>query len=309
MTSHCLFQESWWLDAVAPGQWRAAVVEKGGEVVARMPYVYKRKYGIPIITTPKLTPVLGPWLKPSGVKYAKRLAQEKDLLQNLLEQLPRHYYCSIPCDPSVTNLLPFYWAGFDLRVCYTYRLTDLSNKGALGSNLRENIRSDIRKAEKRVAVRSDLPLEQFYEVNRKAFSRQGKSVPYSLAFLQRLDDVTGERGQRRIFFAVDDQERIHAVCYIIWDSECAYYLMGGRAPELHNSGASSLLMWHAIQHAATVSQIFDFEGSMIEPIERFFRAFGAAQTPYYVAIKMHPALKVAMTVKNGLKGTPANRFV
>ena len=40
-------------------------------------------------------------------------------------------------------------------------------------------------------------------------------------------------------------------------------------------------MWHAIQFAATVSRVVDFEGSMMEPVERFFRGFGAVQTPYF----------------------------
>ena len=57
--------------------------------------------------------------------------------------------------------------------------------------------------------------------------------------------------------------------------------MGGGDPEFRNSGATSLLMWNAIQFASTVSQIFDFEGSMIESVERFFRGFGAVQTPYF----------------------------
>ena len=67
---------------------------------------------------------------------------------------------------------------------------------------------------------------------------------------------------------------------LVWNEHCAYYLMGGGDPELRSSGATSLAMWQAIQFAATVSRIFDFEGSMIEPIERFFRGFGAVQTPY-----------------------------
>jgi len=44
-------------------------------------------------------------------------------------------------------------------------------------------------------------------------------------------------------------------------------------------------VWHAIKHSATVTKSFDFEGSMIEPIERFFRAFGAIQTPYFAISK------------------------
>ena len=43
----------------------------------------------------------------------------------------------------------------------------------------------------------------------------------------------------------------------------------------------SLCMWHAIRFAASVSSRFDFEGSMLEPIERFFRSFGAQQLPYF----------------------------
>jgi hypothetical protein len=42
----------------------------------------------------------------------------------------------------------------------------------------------------------------------------------------------------------------------------------------------SLLLWEAIKHARTVTRTFDFEGSMIEPIERFFRAFGGTLTSY-----------------------------
>ncbi len=37
----CLFQQPWWLDAVAPGAWDAVVAEHGGRVVGRLPYVKK----------------------------------------------------------------------------------------------------------------------------------------------------------------------------------------------------------------------------------------------------------------------------
>ena len=57
--------------------------------------------------------------------------------------------------------------------------------------------------------------------------------------------------------------------------------MGGGDPKLRKSGATSLLLWEAINRQPLGVQVFDFEGSMIEPIERFFRAFGAVQTPYF----------------------------
>jgi hypothetical protein len=57
--------------------------------------------------------------------------------------------------------------------------------------------------------------------------------------------------------------------------------MGGGNPERRNSGATSLVLWEAIQSQPRGVEFFDFEGSMVEAIERFFRAFGARQVPYF----------------------------
>ncbi|MFH1924094.1 MAG: GNAT family N-acetyltransferase [Planctomycetota bacterium] len=296
--SHCIFDEPWWLDAVAPGRWAAAEVRKGDQLVARMPYVTRRKYGQTFIINPELTPTLGPWFKSSNVKYAKRLGEEKELIASLLAQLPPHAYCSIACHPSITNVLPFHWAGFRLRVRYTYTIPDLSDRDRIWTGLLTNVRGYIRKAKKHVVVRDDLGLDKFVETYEKTFLRQGRKLPFSRVLLERLDDALARQGQRRIFFAVDAREHVHAVVYLVWDNRAAYHLMAGGDPELRSSGAASLLAWQAIQHAATVSKVFDFEGSMIEPIERFFRAFGAIQRPYYkVTRATNFFMKVAMAAR------------
>ena len=297
-TSYCLFQEPWWLDAVAPEGWSEAVVSKGGLVTARMPYVISRKYGLTTITRPSLTPTLGPWhLSKAGIKTTTRLRAEKDSVEALLSQLPHHHRCAINCDPALANVLPFHWAGFKLSVRYTYRLPDLSDLDAVWKNFATNIRSDIRKAQKKVTVEHDLGSAAFMETYAKTFARLGKRLPISLDFLSRLDQSLEKQERRRQFFAVDDQGRVHASIYLVWDDRCAYYLLGGGDPELRNSGATSLLVWAAIQYAATVSQAFDFEGSMLEPVERFFRAFGSVQTPFYQAARIdNRMLRVAASL-------------
>ena len=279
--AYCLFQQPWWLDAVAPGQWSAAEVRHGGEVLARMPFVTRKRYGATYITRPGLTPTLGPWFKPSTAKYASRLRHEKDQIESLLAQLPQHVYCSISCSPEVTNVLPFHWAGFDLHVRYTYTIPDISDRERVWAGFLTNVRGHIRSAEKTLAVREDLGLEDFLHTYEQVFRGKNHKMPFSWSFLERVDQALASRQQRRMFFAVDAQERVHAAVYLVWDHNKAYYLMGGRDPGFSSSSAVSLLIWHAIQHAASVATLFDFEGSMIEPIERFFRDFGAVQTPYY----------------------------
>jgi hypothetical protein len=57
-------------------------------------------------------------------------------------------------------------------------------------------------------------------------------------------------------------------------------------------------MWEAVQFAATVTRKFDFEGSMMEPVERFFRAFGARQFPYFHVTKSSPRMKFLQAGKD-----------
>ena len=106
-------------------------------------------------------------------------------------------------------------------------------------------------------------------------------LPYSKDFVKRLDNLCEEHNARKIFFAQDENGITHAAIYIVWDENSAYYLMGSSDPDLRNSGANGFCMWEAIKHAAKVTKRFDFEGSMIEPIERLFRGFGAIQMPYF----------------------------
>src|SRR5919202_225122 len=90
--TNTLFEQPWWLDAVAPGAWGAVEVPSGGEVVARLPYAVERRLGLTGLTMPPLTQTLGPWLAPLSGKYASRLSRQKELMVSLIERLPSYDY-------------------------------------------------------------------------------------------------------------------------------------------------------------------------------------------------------------------------
>ena len=292
--TNSIFQQPWWLDAVAPHSWSAIEVTTNNVLMARLPYMVKRRRGLTLLTMPKLTQTLGLWLAPSNAKYAKQLSQQKKIITSLISQIPNCDYFCQNFHYSITNWLPFYWHGFTQTTRYTYIIENLMDLDKVWAEFQENIRTDIRKARKRVKVRKDLDIEHFLNINSLTFQRQGKSLPYSRELVRRLDSACVEHQARRIFFAEDAQGQIHAAIYIVWDENSAYYLMGGANPELRNSGATSLLLWEGIQFAATVTQKFDFEGSMIESVERFFRAFGARQIPYFQLTRMSRRMKLLM---------------
>lgn len=266
---------------MAPGAWDYAIARRGGEIAAVLPICRKVEIiGGVSLRMPKLTQTLGPWLRPSTAKYANQLTEQKDLMTELIEALPRHRYFSQNFHHSLTNWLPFYWKGFQQTTRYTYILDDLSDLDAVRNGFSSNIRGYIRKAQKQLRVESDLGLECFLQTNELTFERQGQRLPYTREFVKRIDEACKSHNARKMFFAVDDADNIHAVLYLVWTSQSAYLLMAGGDPSLRSSGASSLLVWHAIQFASGVCRTFDFEGSMLEPVERFFRAFGARQMPY-----------------------------
>ena len=277
--ANAIFQQAWWLDAVAPGSWDEATVETDGRVVARLPYVVRARGPLRVLGMSPLTRTLGPWLQRSDAEAARALSHEMERLVALEAALPRAHAFSQNFSPTMLNALPFHWAGYRLDVQYTYRL-DLDTEERLWEGLRTNIRGDIRKARKRVVVRDDLGVDHFYAVWAKTFARQGLRPPASLVELARLDAACAARDARAMLFAVDEADRIHAVAYAVWDENAAYYLLGGADPELRSSGAASLLLWEAILRAREVTDVFDFDGSMIESVERFFRTFGGHQTPY-----------------------------
>lgn len=283
-----VFSRDWWLDATAgPDAWDVALVIKGNDIVAAMPYVVRRRYGLTVIGQPALTQKLGPWFRASDGKPAARLAREKDLMQELIDQLPPFDHFTQNWHYGRTNWLPFCWNGFKQTTRYTYVLPELGETGRLWAGFDNSTRAECKKASERfrLQVRDDLPLDAFLALNRLTFQRQGIEVPYSDAFVRRLDAACAERSCRKYFIAVDEEGRHHAGNYIVWDEYSAYGLMNGADPTLRNSGATSLCMWEVIKYAAGVTQRFDFAGSMLEPVERFFRGFGATQLPYFYITK------------------------
>ena len=230
-----IFSRDWWLDTVCGGSenWDVAIVEKGGKVMASMPYYVKRKFGVTIITQPPLTQTLGPWLRPFTGKYAKSLAVQKKLMEALIDQLPDFDHFVQNWNHKNNNWLPFYWRGFSQSTRYTYILPDLTDEDLIWSGLQANIRTDIRKAENRfnIKVRDDIGLDAFLQLNKMIFERQGMSLPYSKEFVHRLDQACKDHHCRKILIAEDADGHQHAGVYIVWDEHSAYYLMGGGDPE------------------------------------------------------------------------------
>lgn len=298
-----IFSQPWWLDAVAGSNWDVIIEEKGGQIIAALPYEKAQKKGFDFLRNPILTQHQYLYVEPSkSTRYAKILAHQKKIITSLLGKLPKFAVFKLNIHPSFTNWLPFYWLGFEQSTRYTYIIDNLSEVEKVYSNFESKIKTDIKKAEKLVEVEEARDVELLYQVVEKSFERQGIKTPFSLETVQRIEQACSARNCSKVLLAKDEQGNVHAGIYLIWDKERMYYLLGGGDPNYRNSGATSLLLWHAIQFAATQVKVFDFEGSMMEPVERFVRSFGAVQQPFFTISKVNSRLlKLLIFLKNWLK--------
>ncbi len=280
-----VFAQAWYLDACSTGgDWDVVLAQDNGRIVAALPYFYKQKGPFRYVTMPPFVKMLGPYLLP---EFRGVLKKEHLLLEELIKQLPAFAAFKQNFYPTVTNWLPFYWRGFRQTTLYTYRLQPLQELARIEAGLSDNIRRDIRQARPRLRVVHDLPLETFYAINRLSFTRQGLEVPYSEAQFKQLDAALAAHGARQLFFALDAQDRVHSVAYLIWDATTAYYHLAGDDPNLRRSSAGVFLAWETVRYASEVLGLncYDFEGSMLPGVERMRVRFGAVQTPYFFVWK------------------------
>jgi len=298
-----IFMQPSWLDSVCQNgmEWDVILYEKGGEIWGSFVYVIKKKFGFTLITMPKLTQLLGPYIKyPKGQKYYKKLSWEKEIMNYFIDNLPKFDYFNMNFHYSITNWLPFYWRGFKQTTRYTYVVENNLTIEELSKNFETDIRRRRRKAEKLgVIVEKSDDLEMLYNLAYYTFKRQNIKTPYSFDFLKKIYE--NNKDNIKINLAKYKDKYIAGNLLLV-DDERVIYLIGGIDSEYKDIGAMDLVLCESVKYALENNKIFDFEGSMIESIEKYFRSFGAIQKPYFQITKTNSKiLKLRECLKDLLR--------
>lgn len=299
------------MNLTTAGNWDEAVVSNSDVVLARLPYRSVRRYGATILTQPRLTPYAGPWFRPSSAKSSNQFSERRRLTTELLAQLPRFDLFSQNLWPAISDWLPFYWAGYSQSTGYTNWLRDLSDPEVLWANFLNDARAKIVKAQQRVEVVVSNDVERLCDLHEKSFAQQGTGAPRERALLRRVVEGAISQGHGRVTLAVDGASNVHAAAFVVFDERSAHYLISGTDAQHRASGAANLLVWDAIKFAAGKCALFDFEGSMVEGISRFFRAFNPELMPVLHVYRTSRRASFAAALYNlgaALLGRPALRF-
>ena len=290
-----LFNRSDWVGLFGDTIHILGIFEDGGEMIGGLSLYQERRLGLKILRGAPFTPTCGPFIDVKALNPVAILETRRKALNCVVDYLEQQASAIIilQLDRKIVDALPFFWRDYKVVPNYTYRL-DLSVTleqmiKNMSSERRKNITSakrdglSVRMTTDMIIVR-DLVLGTFRR--QKKFVDQASLEAILFRYANPLNSfaLTSYRGEHPI-----------ATCFVIHDAHTAYYLLGGYSDDEKHHGAGASAMFEAIKRSKEMGlKIFDFEGSVIPAIERYFRGFGGELTSYYTVNKAWFPIEIAL---------------
>lgn len=280
--TNSVFEQPWWLNIAAKDRWNEIFLNLEDGKVARFVYCYDKKKKD--IYMPKNTQNLGVYI---SNEQELGLRERKDIYYQMLDRLPKFKKLNIRLNVNNDYVLPFFWRDFFITPNFTYRINDLSNIDLIYSNFSDQAKKNIKTASKKVNIEFSDNIDILIELIRNTYLMQNRKISNEyIQFIKNVFKLAGENKASKLIYAKDNEGNYHSGTLFVYDKNVTYYLLAGSNSEYNKkSRANTLIIWEGIKFASTVSNVFDFEGSMIESIESFVKQFGGKPTVYYTIEK------------------------
>lgn len=281
-----LFLQHWWMDATCGDKpWEVLLARKGNEVTAAMPCLVRKRMGLRYALQPQLTPYSGPvFLYPKGMRPERKASFEHEAARKLAEQLEemRLLYFQQNFAPSVTDWLPFHWAGYRQTTRYTYVIPDISDPDKVFAAFDPAQRQkNILGVLPQVRLVEGTTPEQLAQWHETYWLSKGKRDLLPKSLMARVAHAAIARGNG-IILTLADQAGTPLVCrFVAYDGQCAHSMFSAQNPDKRVPHAADALVWLTLKRLQGLTRAYDFEGSMEQSIEHYYRSFGAKQVPYF----------------------------
>lgn len=270
------YARSWYLDVVWK-EWQAIMAYHNGKLMAVMPIKVSKKYGLHYAFNPMLCQYTGIFFADLPLKNEQAWALKKRLVSAIAAAVPAHAkLVTLNFAPEFDYPLPFYWRGFELHTRFSYWLDNLEDKKAMLRNMDDRTRTYINKARK--SGLTPQPTDDLSGII--GLSQERGAYPFDFQLLRSLWLALRENKMGHALEVRDAAGRLHAGLVFLIDGHKLIHLFSAIDPALRNQGGMSLAIWHTIEQAGPDIRIHDFEGSMLEPVEKFFRGFNTRPVPY-----------------------------
>lgn len=244
-----------------------------GEQLRAVQVLYAtRIHGRPSLSTPPFCPWSGPVMQVNATKAVAARGEEKRLLDAVATALDtqRLPVINAVLGPGTLDVQPFVWKGFELTPKTTYQLDLSVDETSLWEGLDSKRRNQIRKAEQALPT-----LEQVAVDTLRAYAETHLAAKGALHEPAVFNALFGSEGGGLVGMLAKNDGQANSWYIFQVDGQTIYYLMGGGVPGVQQGEVGSWGMWNCILKFRTEGKtLFDFEGSMLPDVERYFRSFG-----------------------------------
>lgn len=258
-----------------------------------------KKLGLSFFKLPPYTPHCGLFFNSQGTNQSSINSFSKEVITEVCGYISKENpSLTVLAFPSnVVDLQPFIWAKYKVVPNYTYRIDLLKPIEEIKSNFDSKNRNVINKAIKEEVMvdESKLTKDELYSFFSTSLSTTDANIYESELknIFTRFSDSTNS-------FSMEARRngQLLGVVFCIYDKNVCYYLLGGVDKSTGVQGVNNLLILKSIEKAKELGcKVFDFEGSMLKGVEKFFRSFGPQLVPYYTVNKGKLAVELLLKFK------------
>jgi len=259
---------SFYLDVVCPS-WSALVVDNYEAV---LPLPIRKKFLLPYVFQPAPCPQLG--------LYSKT-ALSTNTLNSILDAVPS-FIKFINCGVNKSTFTNNNFGQFILKDNYELDLNQPYE--TIKKKYKYNTRREIKLAlNKPINFIEAITAEQIIEL--LTSTKQKEVANLNTTMSKQLVKLLKSLSKEKIGYSlgiVDEANQLSAAVYYIKTANRLVNLLNASNTTAKKNGWMMVLIDQLIRKHANTDTIFDFEGSSIPSVARFFRSFGAVQTNYYV---------------------------
>jgi len=271
------------------------IYDAGDNLIGGFFIFTEKKYGFSVYCNPPLTPSIGPFFKNDSINPVRAMDKCKQIISLIAEFIDRTNYSvvSLSFDRNIIDMQPFAWRDYKVTPQYTYIIQLALPVEDIWKRMSNERRNDITRGLKDgLIVKQTDDHKIIKSLVIQTFSRQNKTIDDF--YINKILFDFANTGNSFAFVTFANGNPI-ACTFCVYDNNTAYYILGGYNSENKHHGAGALCVWEAIQYAKNLGlAYFDFEGSMVPAIERYFRGFGGELVPYYRVNKAKLPLEIAL---------------
>lgn len=291
-----VFASEKWLSVYGKDLILIGIYKDENQMIGGFYYTKVKKLGLSMIKLPPYTPHCALFFQSESKNLSSVNNFSKEIMQEVCTYLEKEKCAlSILAFPyTVKDLQHFIWNNYKVIPNYTYLIDLTKSIEEIKSHFDSKHRNAINKALKEgvvTAFNNEDP-EKNFQFFKNSLLAAGANVY--------------EKELRQIFISFSDpsnsftvsaylNDKLVGKVHCIYDKRSCYYLLGGVDKDAGVQGINNLLVLGAIEKAKALGcTIFDFEGSMLKGVEKFFRGFGPELVPYYTVNKANLLVEIAL---------------